>query len=182
MSRKYKFNDQTKCYFVTLTVTEWVDVFTRKEYIDIIIDSLTFCQKNKGLQIHSYVIMTNHLHLIISTKEGGEKLEFILRDFKKYTSQNIRKAIEQNPKESRKKWMLWLFKSSANPAKQNFQFWQHYNFPIQLSSPKLLDQKMNYIHNNPVRSGVVNEPEEYMYSSARHYSGKKYTVLEIDFV
>ena len=78
--------------------------------------------------------------------------------------------------------MLWLFKSSANPSRQNFQFWQHYNFPIQLHNQELLDQKMNYIHYNPIRSGVVNEPEEYMYSSARHYSGSKYTVLEIDFI
>ncbi|MBB3696765.1 transposase [Flammeovirga yaeyamensis] len=182
MSKKYKFLDQSQCYFVTLSVVKWIDIFTRKEYIDIVIDSLKFCQQNKGLVIHAYVIMTNHIHLVISSKEMEVELEYILRDIKKYTSANILKAIKDNPFESRKNWILWLFETEASHKKQKYQFWQHGNHPIELSNSSLLNQKIEYIHQNPVRNGIVNEPDEYLLSSARHYSGKKFKILDVELI
>ena len=82
----YKFNDPDGIYFVTVTVVEWVDVFTREEYKNIILDSLRFCQTEKGLEVYAWVIMSNHLHLIISSTVDGQKLSDIVRDFKKFTS------------------------------------------------------------------------------------------------
>ena len=99
----YRIYDQKGTYFITCTVTQWVDVFTRKEYIDILLNSLRFCQKKKGLEIFSWVVMTNHIHLIISTHK--DNLSDIIRDFKKFTSKQIVEAIESNPKESRKRWL-----------------------------------------------------------------------------
>jgi len=91
MGRKYKFHDNTKLYFVTFTVVDWIDVFTRIEYTEIVYNSLRFCQQEKGLELYAYCIMTNHIHLIIGTETGS--LPDIVRDFKSFTSRHIRKAI-----------------------------------------------------------------------------------------
>ena len=94
MSRKYKFHDPDGVYFVTYAVVGWVDVFTRDEYRNIIVDSLSYCSNKKGLVIHAWVIMTNHVHIIISRK-GQTPLEYIMRDMKKFTSVEIIQAIEK---------------------------------------------------------------------------------------
>ena len=96
----YKIHNQAAIHFITFAVSEWVDVFTRKEYRDIVLESIRFCQKEKGLLLHSWCIMSNHLHLIVSAK--NENLSDVLRDFKKFTSKQVISAIENNPKESRK--------------------------------------------------------------------------------
>lgn len=80
----FKIQNQEGLHFITITVVGWVDVFTRTQYKDIIIESLKYCVSSKGLKLYAYVIMTNHLHLIVSTSEGNE-LSDILRDFKKFT-------------------------------------------------------------------------------------------------
>jgi putative transposase len=105
---EYRIKDQHAIYFITSTVHQWVDVFSRKDYCNILIESLKFCQKEKGLKIYAWVIMCNHIHLIIQSDKTP--LSDILRDFKKFTASKIIKAIESNPKESRKKWLLWLLK------------------------------------------------------------------------
>lgn len=92
-------------YFITFAVVEWVDVFTRKEYPNLVVESLQYCQKEKGLIIYTWCLLSNHLHLIISDQEGFT-LSDILRDFKKFTSSSILKAIENNAQESRRNWML----------------------------------------------------------------------------
>ena len=96
----YKIRNQAAIHFVTFAVSEWVDVFTRKEYRDIVLESIRFFQKEKGLLLHSWCIMSNHFHLIVSAK--NENLSDVLRDFKKFTSKQVISAIENNPKESRK--------------------------------------------------------------------------------
>ena len=95
MSRTYKFGNPEGIYFVSFATVGWIDVFTRREYKDILIESLAFCQKNKGLILYCYVLMSNHIHLIGKAQEGFE-LSWIIRDFKKYTSKQIIKAIEEN--------------------------------------------------------------------------------------
>lgn len=110
MSYAYIIRDQFAIHFVTFTVNQWVDVFTRNDYKNIIIDSLQFCQNEKGLEVYSWVIMTNHIHLIIRSEHGN--LSDIIRDFKKYTANQIIKAIESNPLEGRKRWLLWLLKKN----------------------------------------------------------------------
>lgn len=100
--------NSNEIHFVTFTVIDWIDVFTRPIYKDYIIENLEYCRKNKGLEIFSYVIMPNHLHLILRSKE--KPLSDTIRDFKTYTSKELFKLIKENPKESRKEWMILLMK------------------------------------------------------------------------
>ncbi len=173
MSRKYKFFNKHKPYFVTYAVIDWIDVFTRNVYKNVMLDSWNYCMKNKGLRIHAWVIMTNHTHMIISSEQ--EELSNIMRDMKSFTSTSLKKAITKNPRESRKKWMLKMMKEagSNNNNNKGFQFWQQNNHPLILNTNKLFEQKLNYIHNNPVKAGIVDKPEDYLYSSARDYVGRK---------
>ncbi|KQR67480.1 transposase [Pedobacter sp. Leaf176] len=173
MSSKYKIRDQTKLYFISFSVVHWLDVFIRNEYKDILVDNLKYCQRQKGLEIYAWCIMTSHVHLIIGS--NGEKMEDIIRDFKSFTSKCLRKSIAENPVESRKEWLLWMMKraGSKNSNNENFQFWQQNNHPIELWDNYMIEQKLDYLHNNPVVSGIVDEPMHYLYSSARDYSGFK---------
>ena len=158
MPFSYQIHDQYAVHFVTFTVHQWVDVFTRNEYKDILLESLRFCQERKGLEIYVWVIMTNHIHLIISSREGN--LSDIIRDFKKYTSTQVIKAIEQNPRESRKKWLLWLLKKDEHNI-----LWQEGYHEEEIRTKAFYDTKEHYIHLNPVRSGMVCHEDSYIYSS-----------------
>ncbi len=173
MSTAYKIRDPEGIYFVTFTVVGWIDIFSRKIYCDLILDNLKYCQQNKGLIIHAWVLMTNHIHLIVSA--GTEPLlAEIIRDFKKYTSREIIKLIETE-KESRKEWMLSYFtwKGQTNPNTTKHQFWIHDSHPIPLYNNEVMQQKIDYIHHNPVRAGFVDEPQHWRYSSSKNYKGEK---------
>ena len=155
-------------YFLTFTVVDWVDVFTRQAYRDIVLESFKFCRENKGLKIWGYVMMSNHVHSIMSAKNGN--LPGILRDMKRHTASHILKAI-QSPEESRRDWMMKRFEFAARSNVRNteHQFWKHENYPVELVSEKFIAQKLNYIHMNPVRAGLVERAEDWLYSSARNY-------------
>lgn len=169
----YKIRDQHGVYFITFSVVQWVDVFTRYTYAETVINSLKYCIEKKELQLHAWCLMSNHLHLIVSSKNG--KLSDTLRDFKKYTSRVIIQQIADNKEESRRAWMLWIFKSAGEKNTRNniYQFWRQENHPIQLESIDFTLTKLEYIHNNPVKAGLVEKPEDYMLSSARDYNSKK---------
>jgi REP element-mobilizing transposase RayT len=168
-------------YFVSFAAVYWIDVFVRDGYCQTIVESLDYCRKNKGLEIYSWVLMSSHIHLIIRAKEQNP--DIVLGRFKEFTSKKIVNQIKENPQESRKEWLLWMFEragaKSSNVSK--YQFWQHHNKPIELWSPEIIDQKVEYIHNNPVIAGFVEEPWHWRYSSAVDYSGNK-GLLEIDLV
>lgn len=125
--------------------------------------------KEKGLDLYAYCIMTNHIHLIIGTENGV--LSDIVRDFKSFTSRHIRKSIENSITESRKLWILEIMKDfgSRNERNKGFQFWQQHNHPIELDTNELLDQRLNYIHQNPVKAGFVEKEEDWINSSAGDY-------------
>ncbi|MFN8349046.1 MAG: transposase [Spirosomataceae bacterium] len=171
-------------YFITFATIQWVDVFTRSGYIDIVLESLKYCQKEKGLRVHAWCIMSNHIHLMISTKLNHHPSD-VLRDFKKFTSKQIITAIENKElHESRRSWMLWLFRQAgdSNAKNTHYQFWQQENHPIELISNKFIDQKLTYIHENPVKAGLVDEPWEYRFSSARDYMSNRQGLLEIEWI
>jgi REP element-mobilizing transposase RayT len=175
----YKIRNPEAIHFITFAVVEWVDVFTRKDYCDIVLDSLRHCQLERGLIIHGWCLMSNHIHLVVSAK--NEDTSDILRDFKKFTSKQIIKAISENKSESRREWMLEIFKKQGEQNSRNivYQFWRQDNQPKELFSIGFTWQKMNYMHDNPVVSGLVEKAEDYQYSSARDYVGKGKGLLEI---
>ena len=127
--------------------------------------------------------MSNHVHLVVSAKNNDTS--DILRDFKKFTSKQIIKAIEQHHGESRKEWMLKIFKQAGeqNSRNKNYQFWRQDNQPKELYSDHFTKQKIEYIHNNPVEAGIVDKAEEYLYSSPRdYYNGKQCGLLMVEFL
>jgi len=180
MSEKYKFYDPSGIYFVTITIVGWVDLFTRSELKHVVIDSLRHCQNEKGLVIHAWCLMPSHLHLIISSENN---LSDILRDFKKFTSKELITTIKRT-NESRKGWILDLFSEVADHLKRvkNYKVWQDGNHPEILTSAKFIRQKLNYLHNNPVMDEIVDEPEDYRFSSARDYYSNKRGYLRIDMI
>ena len=132
------------------------------------------------MDIYGYCIMPSHVHLIFRSTNADPS--GLIRDFKGYTARTLLKQIEDHPQESRKEWMLQIFE---NAGKKNSnvtcrQFWQQHNKPIQIWSLKVFEQKLLYMHNNPVISGFVTDPVDWKYSSARNYGNDDQTVLEID--
>ena len=117
MSEKYKFNNPQGIYFVTCTVVYWIDLFTRKEYNHIIIDTLRYYQKKRDLHIHAFCIMPSHLHFIISSKDSNESLGGFMRDFKKLRNKKIIEDINLI-NESRKEWLLRAFKNAGKKNKK----------------------------------------------------------------
>lgn len=246
-------------FFITTTVIDWVDVFTRDEYKQIIAESLDFCRRKKGLQIHAWVLMTNHLHLIASHEESSDKLKTVIGDFKKFTAKKVIQAIIDNPQESRKNWMLRHFEeetikeskdSSCSVSKErhgvyvpvadrasnsprrssvslrgfathelnsigavgckptattrgattaatastlaegckpsetivkHYHLWQRGFDSFCIYNIKMLRQKIDYLHANPVRAGIVFKPWEYKYCSYSNYCGEP-GLIEIDLM
>lgn len=167
----YIIRDQQAVYYMTFTIVGWIDIFSRQIYRDMFIDSLKYCQQNKGMHLHAYVIMTNHVHLIVSVDEGLSISNFV-RDCKKFTSKQILAEIESNLTESRRDWMLHQFKyyASRHSRNEHYQLWEQDNHFVELSSPAFTQQKIDYIHDNPVKAGWVYKAEDYVYSSASNYA------------
>tara|TARA_R110000868_G_scaffold329001_1_gene589807 strand:+ start:857 stop:1465 length:609 start_codon:yes stop_codon:yes gene_type:complete len=181
MSRKYKFYNKGGLYFVSFATVYWIDVFVRQLYFDAVLNSFDYCRKNKGMEIYAYCIMTSHVHLIFRAKESNPS--DLMKELKTYTSKRLQKLISDNNQESRREWLLWVMKraGSKNSNVKNRQLWQQHNKPIELWSSAVIDQKLNYIHMNPVEFGFVLEPQHWKYSSAIDYSGGK-GLIEIDLV
>ncbi|SHF02743.1 REP-associated tyrosine transposase [Chryseobacterium sp. OV279] len=174
MSRNYKFHNPEGLYFISFAVVGWLYVFTRDEYKEIFLESLRFCQKNKGLEIHAWCIMSNHVHLVFRSI-NGQKPESLIGDLKRFTSKEIVAAIKENSTESRKEFLLDFFLKEGSKTSNvtQYQFWRHDNQPIELWSSRVISQKINYVHQNPVKAGLVFRAEDYRYSSAiDYYDGK----------
>lgn len=168
---RYYIRNQHEIYFLTFTVVEWIDVFTRPEYKMIIIDSLNYCIEHKGLTCYGWVLMTNHMHLLVKADEPA-RLSDIIRDFKKFTSKKIVSTIREI-NESRKEWLLDKFSFMARKTgrAENYKLWKDDNHAIMIIDEKMFDQKLNYIHQNPVRQMIVPQAENYLLSSAHDHSG-----------
>jgi len=179
MSEKYKVRDHEQAYFMTLTVVGWVDVFTRENHRMAVVESLRYCQDHKGLELFAWCLMSNHLHLIARAKEGSTLPE-IIRDLKKHTAKQIIGQIMNEP-ESRREWMLTIFKGEADRLKRisGYKFWQDGFQPKELHGNAFISQKLQYVHANPVEEGLVEYPEDWMFSSARNYADRK-GLLEVE--
>ena len=176
----YKIRDQSATHFLTFSIMGWIDIFSRRRYRDLIMESFQYCREHKRLKIGAYVIMSNHIHTIWTASNNN--LSDIVRDFKTFTSKGITSSIEAEP-ESRRDWLLYMFRFYANrtAANENFKVWTGQNHPEELHSESFLRTKLNYIHDNPVRAGFVADQSHYLYSSAANYEGRK-GLMEIDFL
>jgi REP element-mobilizing transposase RayT len=171
MPTGYQIKDQDQLYFLTLTVVQWVDIFIRQSYRDIIINSLKYCIEHKQLEVYGFVIMSNHIHLLV--KSGCGKLSDTIRDFKSYTAKEIIAQVKLE-EYSRKEWILRIFAFEARKRSRDsiYQMWMHQNHAVHVYSNRFIEQKLNYIHQNPVKAGWVDNENDYVYSSARNYLGQ----------
>ena len=163
---RYKIVQVDAPHFITLTVLHWIPVFTRPETITILVNSLCFLI-HEGLKVHAYVILENHLHLIVQSKN----LDKDIARFKSYTA---RKLLDHLKKHHVKTTLEQLaFYKKTHKGDRDYQFWQEGVHPELIQNEAMMRQKIEYIHQNPVKRGFVDLPEHWRYSSARDYMGDR---------
>lgn len=164
-------------YFVTTAVVDWQFIFTEIPYFEIIIESLNYCIKNKGLHLHGYVIMPNHVHYIIFA-DDEKQIPNIIRDFNTHTSREITGLLKQNIRSS----TLDHFREAVlvEDRSNEYKVWQDSHHPIAIQSQEFFKQKLNYLHENPVRKGYIEQPEYWKYSSARNYLLDDHSIIEVE--
>jgi putative transposase len=153
-------------HFLTCTVVDWIDLFSKPELAQILLDSLDFLQQQRRLTVHGYVIMENHLHLIATAADLSREVA----SFKSFTARSIVDGLQ----EGRSAHLLAQLKTHKLPHKtgQTYQVWQEGSHPQAIGSEAMLAQKLDYIHHNPVRRGYVDDPAHWRYSSYRNYIGQ----------
>jgi putative transposase len=163
------------CYFLTFNVVDRVDVFVRPAYKQVVVDALNHFVDTQGLIVYAWCLMSSHVHLLIKTREGNGPAYFE-RDFKKFTTPGIVTAIDMEM-DPRREWMIRQFEDFGKSLKkiEKLHLWQSCSSPrhIDCGQPQLLLERIGHIHENPVRDGIVELPENYLYSSARDYAGMK---------
>ena len=170
----FKVHENEYPHFVTMTIAEWLPIFLSQPYLDVVVKSLRFCQEQKSLRLHAYVIMPDHLHLVAS---GTKDLARTIGQFKSFTSHQIVGLLETD----RKRLYLWVVTDAARKQGEGeHKVWQDGYHPEQIYSQKFLEQKARYIHENPVRKGLVAEPADWLHSSAEYYEGRGEGVLKVE--
>lgn len=167
MGSAYQIKDHAAAHYLTFQVVGWADIFSRQVYRDIVHQSFQYCRKERGLELFAYVIMTNHVHTIMRSKLGG--MSGLVRDIKKHTSKEIIKEIQTSNKESRREWLEMVFRYHAKYNKRagDKQLWTHENHAVEMATNEIMDSRVNYIHDNPVRAGWVSNPEDYLHSACK---------------
>jgi REP element-mobilizing transposase RayT len=175
MRSSYKILNPEGVYFVTSTIVDWIPIFTSPKYFSILIDNFKFYQLHNNLKIYSYVILENHFHMIVS----NNNLSKTMQSLKKYTAKEI---IENLVKDGKRDILnkLELAKKDYKTTSIH-QVWQEGFMPKEILTPKELNQKMEYVHMNPVKRGLVELPEQWIYSSACDYLADKNGLIDIDF-
>ena len=151
--------------FFTATNLEWKNLLKEDKYKDIVIDSLRFLVQSKRIILYGFVIMYNHIHLIWQM-QAGISPQAVQRDFLKYTAQQIKKDLQKNCSDE-------LVQFEVKAKDRQYQFWERNSLSVELRTGKVFQQKLHYIHFNPVKAGLCNLPEEYRYSSASFYELNK---------
>ncbi len=178
MRSRYRIIDAESPYFLTATVVHWLPVFTYHDTCDIVVEALQFCRNEKALRIYAYVIMENHIHLVVQAPQLGR----VLQSFKRHTA----RMLIKNTQQQQRAWLLnqLQYFRQKHKTESTHQLWQEGMHPQQIQNVEMLRQKITYIHNNPVRRGCVDAPEHWRYSSARCYLTDDKTVthpvLEVD--
>ncbi|HEX37433.1 MAG TPA: transposase [Candidatus Cloacimonetes bacterium] len=170
------FNDEN-CFFVTTTVINHLNVFSSPNACEILIKNIKYYQEKYHFQILAYVIMPSHFHWIITTDNEFGTISDIMRDLKKYSAWDIMDFIQ---KSDENKFMKYFEGAGEKYKGQKRKFWQERFDDVILKSRKFFLQKLNYIHNNPVKAGIVDNPEDYTYSSARNYKYSDHSVIYVE--
>ncbi len=173
MSENYKVIDSNTPTFVTMTIVGWVGLFIRSRYVNLLTESIIYCQTNKGLKVHAFVFMTNHIHMIVSSSDV--ELQDVIRDFKKHTSRQIIAAIKETG-ESRGEWILnkFSYEAKRNNRAKNYKVWQDGFHPVILDTGAKIKQRVKYTHENPVKAGFVFHERDWVQSSYRKYEENGY--------
>jgi len=164
---RYKIYNEQQPHFLTMTFVHWIPLFTNPEITSVLLESLCFVQRERKVVLYAYVIMEHHLHLIASAPELGKTM----KEFKSYTARRIIDYLEERRFAQLLKELHQ--EKLAYKVKSDYQVWQEGSHPEEIYSEAMLLQKIEYIHNNPVRRGYVDEPKHWRYSSARNYEGKE---------
>ena len=173
MRTRYRVHELHHAHFITATIVEWLPVFTCAACCDLIVRSFAFCREKKGLQIYGWVILDTHFHAILAAPE----LAAVLRDLKSFTAKEILAQLERE----RREWLLnqLRYYRAAHKATTD-QVWQEGSHPQAIMSDVMLEQKLEYLHNNPVKRGLVASPEHWRYSSAHEWLPAGQPVLRCD--
>ena len=176
--RRFRVYPGYNTYYSTSTIIAWLPVFTEEKYFQIIIDSLSYCASSKGLYLLGYVIMPTHVHLLTSNAESTN-LANIMRDFKHYTCTHIGEELER----SNHRLFLAVMRKAASreKKKQRYKVWQDDFHPENIYSEKWFEQKLNYMHRNPVCKGFVVRAEDWKYSSARNWVLCDESVIQLNY-
>ena len=170
------FGSQGHTFFITTSVVGHAKVFAAgDQYYDILVASLTYVLNEHAAALIAYVLMPNHVHLITALPEG-ESISDLMRDFKKYTSTRIRQQLERDGQDS---FLRILRHNTQGRTKQVFKLWKDRFDDLVIESETTLRVKVEYMHNNPVRAGLVSNPEDWRYSSARNYLRDDHSVLPV---
>ena len=163
MRSRYKFLTDNDFYFITITTVEWIPIFTRAKYCDMFIESLRYCRQNKPMKTHAFVLLDNHAHMVVS----GKNLSKVFKEFKSFTAREVIRLARFEDR-------VWLlnqlsFWKKKYKTDSDHQVWQEGVHPQLIANEKMLRQKIEYIHDNPVKAGLVEKPEHWVYSSASNY-------------
>ena len=161
----YRIYEPSQPHFLTFTVVAWLAVFTRPETVQVVLDSWRFLQENQRLKLYGYVILENHLHFIASAADLSKELG----DFKSFTARKIIDHLEQAGARTLLQELEYFKLRHKMDAR--YQFWNEGSHPQLIQGEAMMRQKLEYIHNNPVKRGYVDEPVHWRYSSARNYAG-----------
>jgi REP element-mobilizing transposase RayT len=162
---RYKIYEPSHPHFITCTVLNWIPIFTRKESVEILLESFKHLQKTDNLKLYAYVILENHIHILAQSDNIGKSMT----KFKTHTAKTLIKLLQ---KENVKTILEQLaFYKKAYKSDREYQLWQEGIQPKLIQSDVMMISKIQYIHQNPVKRGYVDEAKHWRYSSARDYEG-----------
>jgi len=170
---RYRIYDQQAPHFLTCTINNWIPLFTRPATVQVILDALAYRQEQRNLRVYAYVILENHLHLIAQS----ETLPAEISSFKSWTAKQLLEVLKVQGAERILKQLA--FYKRAHKTDRDYQVWEEGSHPQQIQSDEMMRQKIEYIHNNPVKRGYVDDAVHWRYSSARNYAGQE-GLLKID--
>jgi REP element-mobilizing transposase RayT len=162
---RYSIRETQAPHFLTCTIINWIPLFTRPQTVDIILNALQYRQQHNGWKVYGYVILENHLHLVVQADDLLAELPL----FKSYTARQLIDYLKECHAERVLKQMAFFRK--AHKLDREYQCWEEGSHPQLIQNAEMLRQKLDYIHFNPVKRGYVDKPEHWRYSSARNYAG-----------